>query len=203
MKIGVIIGSLRKKSESGRVGDYFIEMLKSQGTGTYKMDLGNSGIPIWDETFWDNVSKWENIWRPISNELKSCDGFVLISPEYGGMASPGLKNMMLLCNKQELSHKPGLIVTVSTSRGGAYPVAELRMSSYKNTQICYIPEHIIIRDVAQFLHKLEPGKEPEKADSYIRNRIDYAIPILLAYAEGLSLVRSKNLFNYKKYPFGM
>lgn len=202
MKIGIIVGSLRKKSESKRVGEYISSRLVDLRAEVYLFDLGNSGIPIWDETFWDRTEVWENIWRPISDELKTCDGFVLICPEYGGMASPGLKNIFLLCNKQEFSHKPGLIVTVSSSRGGAYPVAELRMSSYKNTQICYIPEHIIIRDVTKMLNPLS-GEQPSEADQYIRDRIQYALQILLAYSEGLAIVRDKNIFNYTKYPFGM
>ncbi len=203
MKIGIIVGSLRKKSESKRVGEYISARLAEQGMESYLFDLGNSGIPIWDETFWDKTEGWEKIWRPISNELKACDGFVVICPEYGGMASPGLKNVFLLCNKQELSHKPGLIVTVSSSRGGAYPVAELRMSSYKNTQICYIPEHLIIRDVAKMLHPLNGEEQPNEADQYIRDRIQYALTILIAYSEGLGVVRAKNIFNFTKYPFGM
>lgn len=50
--------------------------------------------------------------------------------------------------KVELAHKPALIVFVSSDDGGSYPVAESRMSSYKNSRICYLPEHLIIRNVS-------------------------------------------------------
>ena len=50
-----------------------------------------------------------------------------------------LLNIFLLCGNGEFSHKPGLIVSVSSGNGGAYPIAELRSSSYKNTHIMWIP----------------------------------------------------------------
>ena len=55
-------------------------------------------------------------------------------------------------NRFQLGHKPALIVTVSSADGGAYPVAELRMSSYKNNRICYLPEHVILRNVERILN---------------------------------------------------
>ena len=70
------------------------------------------------------------------------------------MATPIAKNFFLICNKGELAHKPGLIVSISSGNGGAYPVSELRSSSYKNTHIMWIPEQIIIRNVEQF----QPGE---------------------------------------------
>ncbi len=59
----------------------------------------------------------------------------------------GLKNFFLMFSRFELGHKPAMIVAVSSGDGGAYPVAELRMSSYKNNRICYIPEQLNLRNV--------------------------------------------------------
>ena len=77
-------------------------------------------------------------------------------PEYGGMATPNSKTFLVF-NNGELFHKPGLIISVSSGTGGAYPISELRSSSYKNSHIMWIPEHIIIRNVGQF----NPGKHGE------------------------------------------
>ena len=91
----------------------------------------------------------------------------MVVPEYGGMSTPNSKNFFLLFNffffffffllNGELFHKPGLIVSISSGNGGAYPISELRSSSYKNSHIMWIPENIIIRNVNQFL----PGKHGE------------------------------------------
>ena len=67
------------------------------------------------------------------------------------MVPAGLKNFFLCFGRNELAHKPGLIVGVSSADGGVYPVAELRMSSYKNSRICYIPEQLIVRNVESVL----------------------------------------------------
>ena len=88
-----------------------------------------------------------NLMKKISNELETSDGFIMIVPEYGGMATPNSKNMFLLFNGGELFHKPGLIVSISSGKGGSYPISELRSSSYKNSHIMWIPENIIIRNV--------------------------------------------------------
>ena len=79
------------------------------------------------------------------------DELVVMSPEWSGMVPAGLKNFFLLCGADHLAHKPGLIVGVSASLGGSYPIAELRTSSYKNTRLCYIPDHVIVRNVGQML----------------------------------------------------
>ena len=51
----------------------------------------------------------------------------------------------IACGSGEFAHKPGLIVSISSGNGGAYPISELRSSSYKNSHILWIPENIIIR----------------------------------------------------------
>jgi len=55
------------------------------------------------------------------------------------MAPAGLKNFFLYAGNTALAHKPAYLVGISASRGGSYPIAELRMSSYKNSYLCYIP----------------------------------------------------------------
>ena len=97
----------------------------------------------------------------------------MVVPEYGGMATPIAKNLFLLCDDGELFHKPGLIVSVSSGNGGAYPITELRSSSYKNTHIMWIPENIIIRNVEDYL----PGSHGKLMPEWIDNRVDYCLKL--------------------------
>ncbi|MCB1176388.1 MAG: NAD(P)H-dependent oxidoreductase [Leptospiraceae bacterium] len=203
MKIGIIVGSLRKVSESGRVGEYLGGKIKNSGWAeVYLLDIGKEKIPFWDEDF-PEKGDWKGKWEPISEELKSCDGYIIISPEYGGMASPAIKNFYLLCNKKELAHKPALLVGVSAARGGAYPISELRMSGYKNTYVCFLPDHLILRDVESLLVEDDSSENLKKPDKYIRERIDYSLNILKAYSTALIEVRKQDIFDYKKYSNGM
>jgi len=204
MKISIIAGTHRKESESRRVADYLAAELKKLDASiqTYTLDLGKTPLPLWDEGRWGKETDvdWKAVWGPVSEELKSSDGVIVISAEYAGMVPAALKNFFLLVDGGELSHKPGLIAGVSSSRGGSYPVAELRMSSYKNLQLNWIPEHLIFRDAPKMLHGDEPASDDDK---YIRNRSVYALKILLEYAKALASVRNSGVVDRKAYPFGM
>ena len=204
MKIGIIVGSHRKESESARVGQYLAARLQDiqPGTGIYNLVLAHTDLPFWDEGRWGKPSDvdWGAVWKPISIELAACDGFIVISPEYAGMVPARLKNLFLHIDGGEMTHKPGMIVGVSSSRGGAYPIAELRASSYKNAQLNWTPEHIIVRDAPKMLHNDSPAGDD---DAYLRKRIDYALKILLEYAKALKNVRDSGVVDRKAYPFGM
>jgi NAD(P)H-dependent FMN reductase len=117
------------------------------------------------------------------------------------MTPAHLKNFFLVVDSNRLAYKPALIVGVSSGRGGAYPVAELRVSSYKNTKIHYIPDHLIIRDVSKVLHD-DPATLDERSDKYIRDRIDWTLDMLLLHANS-NPVRESNLRNNEKYAYGM
>jgi hypothetical protein len=93
-----------------------------------------------------------------------------------------------------------MAVGVSTSRGGTWPIAELRGSSFKNNHLCWTPEHLVIRNVGNILNETEAVDEDEV---YIRGRIDYALGILRGYANALSQVRASGLIDHETYPYGM
>lgn len=201
MKIAIICGSHRKDSGSLKVSSYLARLIQKDNHDTYLLNLGMANIPLWEESIWDGDEDWKKLWTPYSEEIKSSDAVVIVSPEYGGMASPAIKNFFLLCSKQELAHKPGLLVTVSAARGGAFPLFELRSSGYKNTQICYIPEHIIVRNVKQVLNEVN---EPQlEEDIYLRKRIPYAMKLLYSYAGALTQVRNSGILDYKTFGNGM
>lgn len=200
MKIGIITGSHRTESQSERVGRYVEGLVKSGGDESYLFSLAKNPLPLWDEGVWAGEERWKTLWGPISSQLKSCDGFVVVSPEWSGMVPAGLKNFFLLCSTAELGHKPGLIVSVSSGTGGSYPVTELRTSSYKNTRLCYIPEHVIIRGVEKALHGDKPADD---RDAEVRGRLAQGVQILAAYAKALVSVRQSGAVNYKDYPYGM
>ena len=175
MKISIISASHRKNSQSSRVAK----------------------IPLWTSERDERNIFWNTDFKKISLELENSDGFIIIVPEYGGMASPNSKNLFLTFNKGEFFHKPGLIVSISSGNGGSYPISELRSSSYKNSHIMWIPENIIIRNVEQF----SPGKHGESIPEWIDGRIKYACELLIDYAECLKPIQKK--INRKDFANGM
>lgn len=202
MKVGIIVGSQRKVSQSAKVARYVQSSLKKvdPSLGFFVMDLAATPLPFWDEGVWSGDPSWQKIWSPISKELKECSSFVVIAPEYHGMAPAALKNFFLLTTKDEIGHKPGLIVGVSSGRGGSYPVVELRTSSYKNSRINWIPDHMIVRNAEQVLNDDTATSED---DRLTRERLDYCLRLLLQYGRALTLVRESGVVDFKNHPNGL
>ena len=199
MKISLISTSHRKKSQSQRISNILKEIIlrNHNRIDCYSLDMHESEIPLWTSNRKENLKFWEKDFKNISNELENSDGFIMIVPEYGGMATPNSKNFFLVFNNGELFHKPGLLVSISSGNGGAYPISELRSSSYKNSHIMWIPENIIIRNVEQF----SPGNHGELIPEWIDNRINYACNLLINYSECLKPIQQK--INRKDFGNGM
>jgi NAD(P)H-dependent FMN reductase len=204
MKISIISGSHRQPSQSEKVSRYIQRVLEENRLcdETWLFRLAGNPLPLWDESIWDGDPDWKKQLDPLSEQLASSDGFVVVSPEWHGQVPAGLKNFFLMWSKWELAHKPALIVTVSSADGGAYPVAELRMSSYKNNRICYIPEHVIIRNVEKVLND-DPAQNNPDADSYFRERIAYALGILREYARAFAGIRASGATEPGQFKNGM
>ena len=199
MKISIISTSHRKNSQSKRISNIFKNIILEiyHSAECFNLDMFDSKIPAWTSDKKENVNFWEKEFKKISFELSSSDGFIFIVPEYGGMATPNSKNFFLVFNNGELFHKPGLIVSISSGNGGAYPISELRSSSYKNSHIMWIPENIIIRNVEQF----SPGKHGELIPPWIDDRIKYSCDLLLKYSEYLKPIQK--YINRKDFSNGM
>ena len=199
MKISIISASHRIGSQSKKISDMLHNNLLNNKSGLeiYFLDLAEASLPLWSPYKKNGKGVWGEIWSSISDKLLQSDGFIFVVPEYGGMATQAAKNFFLLCGNGELSHKPGLIVSVSSGNGGAYPITELRSSSYKNTHIMWIPENIIIRNVEEF----NPGNHGDNIPEWLDDRIDYVLKLLLVYASNMKPLRE--LINRKDFGNGM
>ncbi len=203
MKTAIISGSHRYHSQSLKVAQH-IEMTLKDGIcdETWLYSLEGNPLPLWDEGVWDGEQQWLDILNPLREQLVSADALVIITPEWHGQVPAGLKNFFLLFGKNELAHKPALIVSVSAGDGGSYPVAELRMSSYKNSRLCYIPEQVIIRHVESVLNAKQEDNDT-RSDSYIRERLHWSLNILAQYATALKMVRDSGVAETEKFGNGM
>lgn len=203
MKITLISGSHRAQAQTLKVARHVQRTLEDGiCEQTALVNLADNPLPLWDTGVWDDDEQWARLLDPIRAELASSDGFVVLAPEWHGQVPAGLKNFFLLFGRNELGHKPALIVTVSSGEGGAYPVAELRMSSYKNSRICYIPEHVIVRNVESVLNE-DDSRNDSSRDGYFRARIAWALRILGAYAVALRQVRDSGVTGTDRFKNGM
>lgn len=209
MKLLIVSGSQRTASQSAKVADYLSRVAK-QFSKVQHIELCRYHLPFWDgepESKNDESSSWPLL----SVRVKEADALVLITPEWGGMATPILKNFLLMCDMQEVAHKPALLVSVVNGISGAYPIAELRMNALKNNKLVAVPDHLIIRNVQEMLNDNKsqqstinlksPSAEAEETarrDSALKERINYSLHMLWQYSQALSGIRHQHL--HKPYP---
>jgi azobenzene reductase len=201
MNTHIVSGSHRLNSQSMKVANYVKKQIEAAGGKAKMTDLSRNALPLWDETVWEGNPDWKKIWDPIAAELKAADSLIIIVPEYHGMAGPAMKNFFLFCSPDLVGHKPGLLMAVSAGTGGAYPIAEMRASSYKNCRLNYIPDHVIVRDATKVLN--DETAIAGTSDEFIRNRIKYSLSTLNEYEKALKGVRESGVINHKDYANGM
>ena len=203
MKITIISGSTRVESRSAKVAGFIQASLEGQlGQNVYLLDLAKTPLKYWDETFWSNHAEFDSTWNEVRQHIIDSDALVVVAPEWNGMIPPALKNFFHLAVKGEIANKPGLLVSVSAGINGVYPITELRLNSYKNTFLCYIPQHVIVRNAGNVLNDL--NMPSDKEDEEIRQRILYSLNVLVEYAKAFCLIRKSDIIlNNNKYPNGM
>ena len=204
MKIGIISGSHRQDSQSAKVARYLSKLLITQHSDTQPWihDLGQQPLPMWDEALFSGVAHWEPL-QILKQRCNEADAFIIIAPEWHGMSPAAVKNFFLvLGNGGELAHKPALLVSLSALNGGANAISELRMSSYKNSRICYIPEQLIVRNVSRVYNEDDSANHPEE-HPYFVERGAYALSQLREYAIALRQVRLSGFGDLTAYPNGM
>ncbi|TAD89966.1 MAG: NADPH-dependent oxidoreductase [Alphaproteobacteria bacterium] len=205
MKIAVIAGSQRAGSNSERAAHLLARRLPEAVAGAEPevISLANDRLPFWNSDFSEPSERFQAAWTPISQTLAAAEAVIAITPEWAGMASPALKNLLLMCSNYEVAHKPGLIVSISTGTGGAYPVAELRMSGTKNNHLCWLPDHLILRQFATLAPALEAAWWAGAAAHDVARRVDYTLTLLAEYAVALGAVRRSGRLDFTAFPNGL
>lgn len=194
MLISIISSSQRSNSESLRISNYIAGRVEAAGPSAEVHDLHALALSTDIEAVWESGAA-----KPVVERLEAGDAAVFVTPEWNGMPSAALINFIHQIGKT-LAHKPVLLVGVSSGRNGAYPIAALRSLGYKNTKYLMIPEHLIFRSVKEMVQDGEPSGDE---DAFIRRRTDFAIGVLIAYAEGMGAIRSALPDTPKEFGFGM
>ena len=214
MNLVIISASQRTQSQSAKVAEYLADN-SGQFSAVRHIELCKQRVPMWDG---EEMSKQQDDsdWLAINAQLQAMDALILITPEWGGTASPLLKNLLMMAQATDIGHKPVLLVSVVNGISGAYPIAELRMNAFSNNKLVAIPDHLIIRNVEEILNtvnaedSLEASLEDSaitRRDKSIRHRIGYSLHTLFYYSQAMKTLRdslqSNNYNNEHLYPYGM
>lgn len=197
MKTIIISGSNRTNSESLRVSKF----LKSRMEALTAMEseiIDLHALPFSVNPDDNYFGKHDANFHQISEKINACDALVIVSPEWGGAASPIIKALLIFIGKPA-AYKPALLVGVSAGRGGSFPINELKASGNKNNFLSFLPEYLIFRDV----EKMFKSDKPDEEEEYIRNRSDYAVKLLAEFAKAYQSIRSSGVIDLDTYPYGM
>ncbi|MCY0964139.1 NADPH-dependent FMN reductase [Parathalassolituus penaei] len=189
-RVVIVSAAHRADSQSLRIANSLNEQFL--GGEANIVDLFAADLPMWTGTAATPAVE------AVRETLAAADALIIVAPEWHGMAPAGLKNLLLWCGAAQLAHKPTLLVAVSSSVGGAFVIAELRGSGYKNSRLLYTPEHLILRNVTD----LWSGKD-HPSDEFLCKRARFAVDQLLTYAEVIKPVRGKLVEGMAEFANGM
>lgn len=85
--IGFLCGSLREGSINQKLEKALIKRFKRAGVKTTSINLGTYDLPL----FHGDLDLPAGV-KKLARKIKSCDGVVVVSPEYNGSLPPLLKN---------------------------------------------------------------------------------------------------------------
>ena len=101
MKLSIISGSNRKDSYSFKAGNYLRRLAYTEGFDDINIfDLSSLNIPLMDGAFNYEKKEWSN-WKIIAEDTTQSDAIILITPEWHGMATPSIKNFLMLCTSEQ------------------------------------------------------------------------------------------------------
>lgn len=202
MQLLAISGSHRRDSQSEKVTRFLAARAEALGlfASTSVLCMSDNSIPFWSEEAFDSDNtKWKPLLSDLNDQLIRADAYIVVSPEWHGTVPSRLKNLLLFFTAHTVGHKPALLTAVSAARGGTYPICELRMNAGKNSRLCLIPEHLIVRNAGDVLNGDDPASDE---DSFIRGRADFALGGLAEYSRVMKMM-DRDILLSKEYANGM
>ena len=141
-KIGIIVGSLRKDSYSGKVAKNIETLLKGKAEVKY-IDI--SKLPLYNQDY-DGVIETPKAYVDFRSELSSVDAIVVVTPEHNRTMPAALKNALDVGSrpygKNSWKHKTYLVLSQSPGNLSGYGASnEVKMVlSFLNGRVMHQPE---------------------------------------------------------------
>ena len=126
LKIPVILGSVRRGRQSGRVARFACGRLRRTGAEAPLLDLAEIGLPVMEE----RLSKRDDPPPGLvefAGAVAEADAVVVVSPEYNGAVPGALKNALDYLHG-EWERKPvGIVTTSAGGFGGVHAQSQLQL----------------------------------------------------------------------------
>lgn len=187
---------MRPASQSLKVSNWLRDYLLTQDTGGEVLDLQEMKLP-----FFDDSQAMRDLFAPLSKLISAHDAYVFVSPEWNGMMSTGLINLLHYAQNRELAYKPVMLVGVSSGRGGSHPLDQMKLLGQKNRHYIISPENLIVSGVQDTFNDLL--FEESSVDLALKQRASYALKILVKLAESLKPIRESDLLDFERFGNGV
>ena len=117
-KVGLIIGSLRTQSYSRKIANLLIT-LSPEALNLEIIEIG--GLTMYDQ---DMEATAPDPWQSFRIKIKSCSGFIFVTPEYNRSIPAVLKNAIDIGSRPVAENawngKPAAIISVSPGAMGGF-----------------------------------------------------------------------------------
>ncbi len=195
MNVIIISASMRGGSQSLKVSNWLSAHAGTIGFDSEVLDLHECKLPLFDngETVAENQAS-------LLEKLSNADAYIFVSPEWNGMMSHGLINMLHYVEK-EMAYKPVMLVGVSAGRGGIYPIAQMKQLGGKNRHYIVSPENLVVSGVGSAFNS--PELNQDEPDFVLKQRAEYSLNVLLELAKSMTQVRSSGVLDFENFANGM
>ncbi len=119
MRLGIIVGSLRKESFSRKIAENVARLLPDGLQAEY-IDID---LPMYNQDL-DDGGAPPGIWTDFRAKIKSCGAFLFVTPEYNRTIPPVIKNALDIGSrpygKNVWGCKKGAVISVSPGAIGGF-----------------------------------------------------------------------------------
>lgn len=119
-RIGVLVGSARRESYSGKIAKNLLRLLPERFDAQF---LALADLPIYNQDF-DDDGNVPPEWAAFRAKVREMDAYLFVTPEYNRSVPPLLKNALDVASrpfgKNNWGGKPGAIISVSPGKQGAF-----------------------------------------------------------------------------------
>jgi len=137
MKLGIIIGSMRKERQSTDILDWILSHISNYNNIVpVVLDIKEYSLPFFGE---DDKKELADPWRIA---VKDCDSFIFLAPEFNHSISGSLKNALDLLD-WELHHKPAAFIGYGLSANGGRAVEHLKSICASYSMLSVAPNILI------------------------------------------------------------
>ncbi|WP_239257256.1 NADPH-dependent FMN reductase [Listeria ilorinensis] len=173
IKVGLIVGSLRKESYSKKVARLLAELLPEEFETVF---LSLNELAIYNQDF-DDEGNVPTAWIKFREQAKELDAVIFITPEYNRSVPAVLKNALDIGSRpyghSVWDKKPAAVVSVSPSKLSGFGANHhLRQSLvFLNMPVMQQPE-AYIGEIGQLLDDDGHYQNPERTQAFFKTIVD-------------------------------